>query len=385
MTRRRVFGSLLGLVFLVNLSRVIYSPLVEPLMSTYSVGPAAAGLVATLAWFGSALARIPAGLLLTRFSRRRVVQGAGVVLVGGTAMAALAPSIHVLGAAALLMGISTGLYFIAANALLSELYPSRVGRAIGTHYTSSQIAAAIAAPLVGIALVFGDVRVAFAGMFVAAIAVTVAFSRTSGEAELPDAGAADRDLVGAARAEWPLILTGVALFGVTGFAWNGTFNFYVSYLKTTGLTEATARNMLTVVFAAGIPAIWGSGRLADRVPHVPLLLGTIGSFAGVLLALTFADGFAALLVLSVLLGFVIHSFFPVIDAYVLDTLPDENRASAYSVFSGASIFLMSTGSSAVGFVTEAGAPYPVIFRAFAAILVAVVLLVGALYALDRLP
>jgi DHA1 family inner membrane transport protein len=384
-SRKRVFGSLLGLVFLVNLARMVFAPLVEPLMATFEVGAGAAGLVATLAWLGNATPRIPVGYLLTRYSRERLVFGAGLLLVGATGVATVAPTIALLGAGAFLMGSATGAYFIAANPLVSELFPENIGRAIGTHYTASQVAAVAAGPLVTLAIWLGDFRLVFAGMAVVAVAVTASFRRASNRATLPGAGVDDRDLLGAARAQWKLVVTGVAILGIGGFVWNGVFNVYVTFLKTTGMAEATARNLLTLVFAAGIPAIWGSGRLADRVPYVPLLLVTLGSFAGVLLVLSVVRGFPALVAVSVLLGLVIHSLFPVIDAYVLDSLPDHQRASAYSVYSGMTMFVMATGSSVVGVLTEVGVPFPVLFRAFAVLLGAVILVLGALDATGRLP
>jgi predicted MFS family arabinose efflux permease len=384
-SRKRVFATLLGFGFLVNFARVVFAPLVEPLMATFGVGAGAAGLVATLAWLGSAAPRIPVGYLLTRVSRKRVVFGAGLLLVLAAATAAVAPTIVFLGASAFLMGTATGAYFIAANPLVSELFPEGVGRAIGSHYTAAQVAAVVAGPLVTLALALGDFRLVFAGMVVVTLAVTASFRRTSTRTDLPEAGVEDRDLLAAARAQWKLLLTGVAILGVGGFVWNGVFNFYVTFLKTTGMAETTARNLLTVVFAAGIPAIWGSGRLADRVSYVPLLLGTIGSFAAVLLALSAVRGFFPLIAVSVVLGLVVHALFPVVDAYLLDSLPDRHRASAYSVYSGVTLFVMATGSSAVGALTEAGVSFPVLFRGFAVLLGAVVLVLGALDLTGRLP
>jgi len=384
-SRRHVFHSLLGVVFLVNLARVVFAPLVEPMMAVYGVGAGAAGLVATLAWLGSAAPRIPVGYLLTRVSRARVVLGAGVVLTAATALAALAPTIAVLGVGAFTMGTATGAYFIAANPLVSELRPGAVGRAIGTHYTSSQVAAVAAAPLVGVALGLGEFRLVFAGMFLASLATTAWFFRAASRAELPAAGAEDRDLPGAARAQWPLLALGIAILGTAGFVWNGVFNFYVTFLKTVGVSGRLARTLLTVVFAAGIPAIWGSGQLADRLPNVPLLLATVGSFAIVLVALTVVEGTVALVVLSVALGLVVHSLFPVVDAYMLDSLPDQHRASAYSVYSGVTILVMATGSSVLGALIEAGPGFPALFRGAALGLGGVVVCLGVLGAAGRLP
>nr|WOY07721.1 hypothetical protein QSJ49_13060 [Halobacterium salinarum] len=79
--RLPLFGSLCALVFLVNFGRVVFAPLVVPLQEFFvGTSNAAVGLVATLAWLGSALPRLPAGYLLTRVARHRVVLGTGGLL-----------------------------------------------------------------------------------------------------------------------------------------------------------------------------------------------------------------------------------------------------------------------------------------------------------------
>ncbi len=83
MSRRTVFGSLLGLVFLVNLARVVFAPLLEPIRAATGASDATLGLLATLVWAGSALPRLPTGYLLTRLRRPTVVFGSGVVLTAG--------------------------------------------------------------------------------------------------------------------------------------------------------------------------------------------------------------------------------------------------------------------------------------------------------------
>ena len=374
------------MVFLVNLARVVFAPLLEPLSAAFALTEGTAGLIATLAWLGSALPRIPTGYLLTRVERHRVVLGTGAVLTGASAFTAAANSVLALGAGAFFMGLASGAYFIAANPLITELYPERVGRVIGVHGTASQVAA-VAAPLfVGAVLVVGPWRITFATMAVVAAATTAVFDRTAKRTELPDAGSEDRDLLGAARRQWPIILSGIAIVGVTGFVWNGFFNFYVKYVTATkGLTPSMGRTLLTVVFAAGVPAFWVTGRLADRVSHVPLMLSILGGFIALLLALTAAQGVVAVAVVTAVLGYVIHSLFPAMDTYLLDSLPDENRASAYSFYSGTMMIFQATGSVAVGTLVEAGFHYDEVFRSFSGVLVAILVVLLALYATDRLP
>lgn len=386
MTRRRLYGTLVALVFLENMARIVFAPLLEPLMATFAVGPGTAGLIATLVWFGGALPRIPVGYLLTRVPRHHVILGSGALLSISALGAGLAPSIILLAVAAFCMGLATGAYYIAANPLVSELYPDRVGRALGTHHTSGQLAAVVAAPFVGAVLLIDDYRLVFLILSATTFLVTAILYWVARATSLPEAGTKDRDYFGAVRAQWRLILAGIAIIGTAGFVWNGTFNFYVSYLiAEKGIQAGDARDLLTVVFAAGVPAFWFGGHLADRFPRIPLMLGLLAGFVTSLIGLTVIEGYLPLVAMSLIIGYVMHSLFPVLDTYMLDSLPDENRASAYSVYSGTMMIIQSTGSSVVGALTEQGLTYTYIFRVFSAGLIIALLILMMLYLLGRLP
>jgi len=384
--RRAVFGSLCSLVFLVNLGRVIFAPLLEPLRGAFGASGTTLGLLATLAWLGSALPRIPTGYLLTRVPRQHVVLGTGGVLTTAALFTAAAPSIPVLMVGAFLMGLASGAYFIAANPLVSELYPDRVGRRLGIHGMASQLAAAGAPLFVTAALVVGDWRTTFQGIAVVATLATAGFVLASRNADLPNAGTTDRDLLGAVRHQYRIILAGVAILGFAGFVWNGLFNFYVTYLATTkALSEPMARTLLTVVFAAGVPAFFVSGHLADRLPLAPYLFAILAGFAGSVLLLTATSGVVALAAVSALVGYVIHSVFPAVDTLLLGSLPDRHRASAYAAYSGSMMVVQATGSSAVGALTDAGYAFDFVFRAFVAALLCLVVVLVVVYRLGRFP
>ncbi|WP_115862811.1 MFS transporter [Halorussus litoreus] len=374
------------MVFLVNLARIVFAPLLDPLSAAFAIDEGTIGLVATLAWLGSALPRIPVGYLLTRLARHRVVLGTGAVLTGAATFTAFADSVVMLGAGAFLMGTASGAYFIAANPLVTELYPERVGRAIGIHGAASQLASVVAPLFVGAVLFTSSWRSVFVIVALVAAVTTALFYRTARRTELPDAGSEDRDFVAAARRQWPIILSGVAILGATGFVWNGLFNFYVNYVTATkGLDPATGRNLLTVIFAAGMPAFWLTGRLADRVPHVPLLLAILLGFVISLFALTAAQGLLVVAVVSAILGYVVHSIFPAIDTYLLDSLPDENRASAYALYSGVVMIVQALGSVVLGELVAADYAYDAVFRTFGVGLVVILGVLVMLWLADLLP
>ena len=275
--RAGVFVSVCVFSFLVNFGRIAFAPLVDFFIRS-GVSPATAGLAATAVWVGSALPRLPTGYLLTRVARHRVIVGMGLFLTAAATFTAFSPDIRVTVAGALFVGLASGVFFIAANPLVSELYPERVGLAVGLRGMSSQVAAVAAPFLVSLAVALGSWRIAFRALAVLAFVSTVAFVVATRRADLPQAGAEDGDLLAAIRSEWRLVLAGVVFVGFTGFVWQGVFNFYVTYLGAKGLATGQANTLLTVTFAAGVPSFVVAGRLADRFSYLSVLLSILAGF-----------------------------------------------------------------------------------------------------------
>ncbi|UTF55405.1 MFS transporter [Natronosalvus rutilus] len=384
MARARLFGSLCGLVFLINLARIVFAPLLNVFIGEFGIGEATAGLIVTLVWVGSAFPRLPTGWVLTKVPRHHVVLASGVILAISSGIAATATSITHLMGGAFLMGIASGVYFVSANPLLSELYPDRVGRVMGIHGAANQVAAVIAAPFVALTL-FVDWRLSLWAIAVGGAVVTAYTWLTARRTEMPDAGRSDRAFVAGALSEWRLIVTALAIAGVAVFIWQGVFNFYELYMQSKGLSDRAAGMMLTVVFAAGVPAFFFGGDLADRLPKIPYLLGIVGTFAAGLFALTLVEGLIPLVALTIVVGFVIHALFPAVDTYLLDTLPDSTRGSAYAVFSSVWMLSQSLGSYVLGVFVEGNYTYDDVFAVAALFLGATVVALVVLERVGKLP
>jgi DHA1 family inner membrane transport protein len=374
------------MVFLVNAARVIFAPLIQPVAADLGVTAASLGVVTSAAWLGSAAPRIPTGYLLTRLPRHFIIAATGTLLVVTASLTALSETVTHLTAGAFFMGLSSGIYFIAANPLVSELFPDRIGQAIGIHGMSSQMAAVGAPLVVSAVLLVGDWRTTFLCIgFMAAVA-TIALVWAARRTSLPDAGADDRSLLAAGRAQWPIVLTGIAFIGVAGFLWNGLFNLYGSYLEVSkGIDPATGRTLLSLMFAAGVPAFFLTGRLADRVPNVPLLLSIVGSFAVSVLVLTVVDGVIVVAAVSLVVGYIVHSLYPAVDTYLLSSLPDHHRGSAYALFSACGMFIQAFGSGTVGLAVTYEIGYTVTFRALAGVVLVASVCLFVLYRAGVLP
>lgn len=374
------------MVFMVNLARLIFAPLVQPAAADFDVSAASLGIVASAAWLGSASPRLPTGYLLTRFPRHYIVAGTGLLLVCTALFTAFSQTVTHLTVGAFLMGLSSGMYFIAANPLISELFPTNVGTALGLHGMSSQVAAVGAPLFVSGILLVGDWRSTF--VFISAVAAlsTFALLVATRRTELPDAGSEDRSLLAAGKAQWKLIVTGVVFAGVTGFLWNALFNLYGDYLDVVkGIDAGTGRLLLSLMFAAGVPAFIVTGHLADRVPNVPLIISIISSFTFLVVVLTLVESFVAIAVLSVLIGYSIHSIYPAMDTYMLSSLPDHHRASAYALYSATMMLIQAWGSGFVGTVVAGGVRYDTAFQTLAVLVGTTIVGMVVLYRGGYLP
>lgn len=385
-SRWEVFGSLLAMGFLVNFVRVVFAPLLQPVAAEFGVATASLGVVTTAVWLGSAAPRLPTGYLLTHVDRHHVIAATGAILVVTAVFTAFSSSVAHLVVGAFLLGLSSGMYFIAANPLVSELFPGRILGAVAMHGVARQVAAVIAPLIVALLLFVADWRTTFLGVGLAAAVTTALLLYAARWTDLPSAGAGDRSLLVAGRAEWPIILTGIAFVGAIGFLWNGLFNLYGGYLAAAkGIEPSTGRLLLSVMFAAGIPALVLSSWLGKRVSNIPLVIGLTAAFAVTVLALTVTMGVVAIAVLSVVIGFLFYLMVPLLDAYLLSTLPDHHRGSAYAIYSAVMMVIQAMGSGAVGTAVAAGASYDVMFRAISLAVVLVAVVMFLLRTADRLP
>lgn len=386
MSRGELFGSLLAMVFLVNFVRVVFAPLLQPLAAEFHVTAASLGIVTSAAWLGSAAPRLPTGWVLTRIDRHRVIAGTGALLVVTATYTSLAASVTELALGAFLMGLSSGAYFVAANPLVSELFPERISRVIGVHGLARQLAAVLAPLIVAGFLILADWRSTFLGVAVAAGLSTFLLLYAARWTNLPTAGLQDRSLRSAARSEWPIVLTGVVFIGGVGFLWNGVFNLYGDYLTLAkGVDPATGRLLLSLLFAAGLPAFLLAGRFGQLYPNVPLLVVYILGFVGSLVGLTFVGGLWGIAALSLLTGFSFYLIVPTLDTYLLSSLPDQHRSSAYAVYSAVMMLITATGSGVIGTAVTRGVAYATLFRALALLVGAIAVAMLVLYRLGWLP
>jgi SP family galactose:H+ symporter-like MFS transporter len=96
----------------------------------FGLSPALQGLVAGIALIGAAAGAAVAGGLSDRFGRRMVIMSTGLVFIAGALISALAPSLSVLLAGRVIVGVGIGVASMLTPLYLAETAPARIRGAL---------------------------------------------------------------------------------------------------------------------------------------------------------------------------------------------------------------------------------------------------------------
>lgn len=360
-----------------QLGRFVLPPLLPEIRADLGLTLGQTGVVLTVLQAVYALVQYPSGRLSDSWSRATLVLPGFAVLVVSFLLigGAIAYPMLILGTAVL--GLGKGLYAIPSRALLSDLFVSRRGRALGMFSAGTDLGGVLAS-IVAI-LVVGRLtwRAPFVPLALVLAGLGVAYVVWNHEPYR--AGPADLEVIRTARRllatpgqRWTLLAYALFFFMV-----NGVINFLPSYLRSAkGFSPALASGAFALLFVLGLAIKPLAGALSDRVPRrlvstVGMLVGAI-ALGGVLLA--GGPGGVAVATAAFAIGY--KAQFPVIDALLLDAAPDENTGGDLGAARALFLGVGSLGPTYVGFVAdEAG--YAVAFLGLAGALVVAAAILAA--------
>ncbi|NLV08604.1 MFS transporter [Halomicrobium mukohataei] len=379
--------------------RYAFPPLFGTLGESYGVSRTVLGTTFTGFMLVYAAMQFPSGALADRLGSVRVlVAGTGVAAVGALVLVVDAP-LWVLVAAMLLMGAGTGAYKTVGVRLLSGIYPSRTGRALGVFDTFGTFGG-VAAPAAVVAVTGHDAvggagwRTVFLAGGLATVGLAVAFGRRVprrlASSSTASTGSGRGDVTASPGSyltmfrEWQF--TGFVLVTICfSFAYNGAVAFLPLYLASeTALSSATANLLFSALFVVSLVQLV-TGEVSDRIGTAPVLLVTLAvATAGLLAILTLAPtgGPLALGGAVVALGLGAHGYRPVRGAYLMAVVPEDVAGGSLGVVR---TLLMGAGAVApaiVGWLSDV-ASFRVAFGLLAAALVGATGLTAALWLFDR--
>lgn len=353
-----------------NLGRQALPPLLPAIIDGLAITPAAAGFALTLMRICFAVLQYPSGRVADTVSRKvAIVGGLGVMIVGFLVLTQV-PSYPVFLMSTALLGIGSAFFFVSERVLLSDLFVQKRGQAFGLNSAISRVGSILAAGLATAALAVGVWQAAFLPVVVLSIAIAVAFHLLSRESygtrellQMNRRGGRIRETVGRVFGT-PQVRWLVVAYTLIIFAWEGVLAFLPTFLQVDkGFSSGFASGGFAALFAVGIVVQPLSGALSDRWDR-RLVAGaaTLASIIG-LTVLVVAGSFPTIVAGIVLYAAGLMAFTPVLQAYLMDIFPDENKGGDLGAFKTVYEGLSSLGPTYVGVMAGIGS-YGIAFSGF---------------------
>jgi MFS family permease len=345
------WGTLLG-------ARMIYPVLLPSLRESFGLSLTVAGLLVTVLWLGAAIGQLPGGLLADRYSERSVMSTGAFLVALALVVVIVAPTASVLFVGTALVGLGQSLYPIARITILSDIYPDRIGSALGVTMATGDLGQTVLPPVAGV--------LAAAVAWQAGLGFVVPLCLVAGVALLwtlpapaPTAGATERlsaadlrHLLGELRGS-NLTFVSVILF-LYILIWQSFTGFYPTYLvEIKGLSASAAGLLFSTFFAVGVVVKPVAGAAYDRIGMRRSLVGVlVGPVAGLGL-LPFIEGFWPLAALTVVVSTMLGSG-AITQSFLSDAFSESVRGTGLGVVRTTVATLGASGPVLFGAVADRG-------------------------------
>jgi MFS family permease len=368
---------------------VVLMPLIYPILhDTYGFSYTEIGLLTSVPNLVGGLLQLVFGYL-GRYVARKALIGVGNILVGVSLfLNATATAFLPFLGWGMLRSIASAPQHPVGSALLTDSFPAqRRGFALAAHVAGGNLGTLLV-PGIGLALIdhFGwqPTLMLFAAPGLLAGTIVVLLAREPGRvpAAAPDQPAASTAAPTRPRQSWLregfkplrhravllLILASIVAAGGRGL---GILTTYFQLYMKNGLKldDPTSGLLFTVLLIGSVIGPLLGGRISDRLGRKPTLLATYALAAGfmVLLPLVASVSTAlwALVVAVALLGITAYIESPLLQAYLADVVPPEEKDAAFGWYftlafgvgslwgAGVGALIDATGSFAIAFVVMA--------------------------------
>jgi MFS family permease len=256
------------------------------------------------------------------------------------------------------VGLGQSLYPIARITVLTEMYPDRIGSALGVTMATGDLGQTVLPPIAG-ALAVGIAWQIGLGFMVpllalAAIALWVVLPRRTGSES-----AVDEFTLETARALLTeLRQTNMGFFAFVLFlyvlVWQAFTGLYPTYLiEQKGLPSSTAAILFSLFFAFGVIVKPTAGAAYDRVGVRLSLIGVLlGPVVGLTL-LPFVEGVPALAVVTVLVSTMLGSG-AITQSFLSETFSEDIRGTGLGVVRTTAATLGAVGPVLFGLLADRG-------------------------------
>ena len=331
----------------IYLLKSVVPPLLPVLSAELGLSHAEAGLLETAYLIGYIAAKMPAGALSDRLGPRRLLAASMVGYGAASAATMWAGGFADIFALRLLVGLFQGVHLPVANALLSDRFGDRQGRAIGFNESGPNVGNTLAYPLTVAIMSVWSWRAAFLVLSLPAFALSaVAMLLMRDEPKRPS----DEATHGAGvRGYWRVLLPYAIAHGVYNLVLRAAFTFTPSFLvEYRGMTVASAGVLAAALPLAGILAKVSSGFVAERAGRRLSICGATSLSAVFLASLVVLPGGSYVAVNLVALGLTVYSFSPIIYASTAASLPSALKATGLGAVTMIGSVVGAVSTSLVG-------------------------------------
>ena len=337
------------------------------IQSEFGVDRGMASLSYTATMVGFAFGNVVIGRLLDRLGFVRPALAAVLILSGGFALAAFAPSFVLVAVAQALIGIGASVSFGPLLADISHWFDRRRGLAITLAASGNYFAGALWPIAIHIALPVLGWRSTYIGIaLVCVVGMNMLLLVMRGRPrETPGNDAASRFI----RREpspirtSPAMLQGVlSLAGVCCCVAMSTPQVHiVAYSKDLGYGVANGANMLSIMLGAGIVSRIASGHIADRIGGLrTLLIGSLLQLFSLVLFLPLT-GLSWLYAVSLVFGLAQGGIVPCYAIIVREYMPPAEAGRRVGMVIMGTIGGMALGGWLSGFIHDQTGSYAAAF------------------------
>jgi MFS family permease len=358
----------------IQTGRLGISPLLPLLTEDLAITELQAGMALSVMWGVYALLQFPGGRLSDRLSRKTMLVPGITIVAGGFGLLVSAGGYPLFVGSLALIGFGAGLYPAASRALLSDLFVERRGTAFGIHSASSSLGGVLAAGLGVLAVQqFGWRPVLVPVVVVGLLAALIIHFLNRESYRLERVSFGTRGTLG--RLWTRRFRRLLVAYGLYVFVWQGAVSFLPTYLQARDLSAGFASGSFALLFVVGAVCKPLAGRLGDRFPRPLVASAALILGAASLVALVVVDSLLLLVPAVVCFAAGFMSYPPVMQAYIMDALPDESMGGDFGMVRTAYISFGALGPTYVGFVASR-ASYDLAFLGLAGMLVVATGIVG---------
>jgi MFS family permease len=328
------------------------------------------GLIMTCQYIAGAVANVPGGALVDTVGRKGLLMVVSLFWIGFPyLLIGFTHSYLMLLACVALVGFGNSLWHPTAIPTLARNFPQRKGLVLSMHGMGGNVGDALAPIVVGSllsVLTWREVVMlnVVPGLVIALVLLVFLGTLRMGGRKAPQKGAAARDdghvqsVRDYVRGLAPLFRNRSLLLLSTSSAFrsmtqNALLTFLPVYLAyEMGFSPVWVGACLFALQAAGFAAAPVAGHLSDRLGRRSIMMTSMAMTAVVLVFMAFAGKSFAFVVFVAVLGFFLYAIRPVMQAWLLETTPNNMGGTSIGVLFGAQALGSSVAPLLAGIIAD---------------------------------